>query len=114
MGIKIPKVDKISPLISNFLSVILVLLSSLFIMKINFSLFKVNNRDLFINKNINKIFLFFGISKDINKYTLPLLIYIVREIISKIFYKIFAILAKLERPTDKEEFDTIVIKKRLT
>ena len=114
LGITIPKVDKISALMSNFLSVVLVLLSSLFIMGVNVGLFKVNNTNLFINKFINKIFAFFGASKDISKYTLPILIYIVREIISKIFYKISAILAKLERPTDKEEYDAIVIKKRLT
>jgi hypothetical protein len=83
-------------------------------MGVNVGLFKVNNTNLFINKFINKIFAFFGASKDISKYTLPILIYIVREIISKIFYKISAILAKLERPTDKEEYDEIVIKKRLT
>ena len=65
-------------------------------------------------KKVNKIFAYIGISNEITKYTLPILIYIAREIISKIFYKISAILAKLERPTDKEEYDEIVIKKRLT
>ena len=114
LGMKIPKVDKISTLMSNVISVALVLLSSLFIMGVNVGIFKVNNTNFFINKFINKIFTFFGVSKDISKYTLPILIYIVREIISKIFYKISAILAKLERPVDKEEYDAIVIKKRLT
>ena len=114
LGIKIPKVDKLSALMVNIISIILVLTSSLFIMGVNVGIFKVNKVDFFINKFFNKIFSYFGISVEISKYTLPILIYIAREIISRIFYKISAVLAKLERPTDKEEYDEIVIKKRLT
>ena len=98
----------------NFISVALVLTSSLFIMGVNVGIFKINKVDNFLIKYINKFFAYFGISQDISKYTLPILIYIAREIISKIFYKISAILAKLERPTDKEEYEQIVTKKRLT
>ena len=114
LGIKIPKVDKVSALMVNIISVLLVLISSLFIMGINVGIFKLNKVDSFLFKYLNKIFAYIGISNEITKYTLPILIYIAREIISKIFYKISAILAKLERPTDKEEYDEIVIKKRLT
>ena len=114
LGIKIPKVDKLSALMVNIISVVLVLTSSLFIMVVNVGIFKVNKMDFILNKFFNKIFAYFGISVEISKYTLPILIYIAREIISRIFYKISAILAKLERPTDKDEYDEIVIKKRLT
>ena len=114
LGMKIPKVDKLSALMENFISVALVLTSSLFIMGVNVGIFKINKVDNFLIKYINKFFAYFGISQDISKYTLPILIYIAREIISKIFYKISAILAKLERPTDKEEYEQIVTKKRLT
>ena len=114
LGIKIPKVDKVSALMVNIISVLLVLISSLFIMGINVGIFKLNKVDNFLFKYLNKIFSYIGLSNEITKYTLPILIYIAREIISKIFYKISAILAKLERPTDKEEYDEIVIKKRLT
>ena len=114
LGIKIPKVDKVSALLVNIISVVLVLISSLFIMGVNVGIFKINKVDNFLFKYLNKIFSYIGISNEITKYTLPILIYIAREIISKIFYEISAILAKLEKPTDKEEYDQIVIKKRLT
>jgi hypothetical protein len=83
-------------------------------MGVNVCIFKINKVDNFLFKYLNKIFSYIGISNEITKYTLPILIYIAREIISKIFYEISAILAKLEKPTDKEEYDQIVIKKRLT
>ena len=114
MGIDIPKVDKLSSLMVNFISVVLVFISSLFIMGVNIGIFKVNKMNNVVFKTLHKIFAYFGISKNISKYTLPILIYIAREIISKIFYNISAILAKLERPTDKDEYDEIVTKKRLT
>ena len=113
LDLKIPKVDKLSALIENFISVALVLVSSLFIMGVNVGIFKINKVDNFAIKYINKFFAYFGISQDISKYTLPIIIYIAREIISRIFYKISAILAKLEKPTDKEQYEQIVTKKRL-
>ena len=114
LDIKIPKVDKLSALMVNFISIVLVLLSSLFIMGINVGIFKINKVDNFLFKYVNKFFAYFGLSKNISKYTLPILIYIAREIISKIFYEISAILAILERPTDKNEYEETVTKKRLT
>ena len=114
LGMEIPKIDKISALMINIISILLVLISSLFIMGINVGIFKINKVDNFLFVYLNKIFSYIGVSKEISRYTLPILIYIAREIISKIFYKISAILAKLERPTDKEEYDEIVTKKRLT
>ena len=114
LDLKIPKVDKLSALMENFISVALVLVSSLFIMGVNIGIFKINKVDNFAIKYINKFFAYFGISQDISKYTLPIIIYIAREIISRIFYKISAILAKLEKPTDKEQYEQIVTKKRLT
>ena len=114
LGLKIPKIDKLSALMMNFISIVLVLISSLFIMMINVGIFKFNNMNYFQSKYINYISAYFNISTDISKYTLPVLIYIAREIISKIFYKFSDILTKLERPTDKEEYDEIITKKRLT
>lgn len=114
LGIKIPKVDKLSALMVNIISVVLVLISSLFIMGINVGIFKIHKTENFLFRNLKKIISYIGITNEISKYMLPVLVYIVREIISKIFYNISAILAKLERPTDKNEYDEIVIKKRLT
>ena len=114
LGIKIPKIDKVYSLLVNFISVVLVLFSSLFIMGINVGIFQAHNINSIIIKKINKIFRYFGLPQDISKYTLPILIFIVREALSHFFYKFSETLANLERPTDKEEYEEIVTKKRLT
>jgi len=114
LGIKIPKIDKVYSLLVNFISVVLVFFSSLFIMGINVGIFKAHNMNSILIKYINKICRYFGLPQDISKYTLPILIFIVREALSHFFYKFSETLANLERPTDKEEYEEIVTKKRLT
>jgi hypothetical protein len=114
LGIKIPKIDKVYSLLVNLISVVLVFFSSLFIMGINVGIFQAHNINSIIIKKINKIFRYFGLPQDISKYTLPILIFIVREALSHFFYKFSETLANLERPTDKEEYEEIVTKKRLT
>ena len=114
LGIKIPKVNKINNLLVNFISVVLVFFSSLFIMAVNVGIFKINKMEFFLKKYIEKFFGDNKITHEIGKYLLPIIIYVAREIMSALFYKISEILADLEKPTDKEEYDEIVTKKRLT
>ena len=114
LGVKIPKVDKIHTLLVNFISIILVFLSSLFIMGVNVGIFKLHKMKFFFQKYIERLLGETKLSHEIGRYILPVIIYIAREIISTIFYKFSETLARLERPTDKEEYDEIVTKKRLT
>ena len=114
LGIKIPRVNKLHTLLVNFISIILVFFSSLFIMGINVGIFKLHKMEFLLKNHLKKFFGDNNITYEIGKYLLPIIIYIAREIISAIFYKFSETLAKLERPTDKDEYDEIVTKKRLT
>ena len=114
LGITIPTVDKIHSLLVNFISVILVFFSSLFIMGVNVGIFKMNQMKFFFKKYTEKYLGESKVSHEIGNYLLPIFIYVAREIISAIFYKFSETLANLERPTDKDEYDEIVTKKRLT
>ena len=114
LGIKIPRIDKIHAFLVNFISIVLVFFSSLFIMLINVGIFKLHKIKFFFKKNIEIFFGNSNISQELSKYILPIFIFIAREIISVIFYKFSKTLAHLERPIDKEEYNEIVTKKRLT
>ena len=114
LGIKIPRVNKLHTLLVNFISIILVFFSSLFIMGINVGIFKLHKMEFLLKNHLKKFFGDNNITYEIGKYLLPIIIYIAREIISAIFYKFSETLAKLERPTDKDEYDEIFTKKRLT
>ena len=114
LGLKIPKIDKVHALLVNFISIILVFFSSLFIMLINIGIFKLHKINFFFKDHIEKLLGYSSISKELSRYILPIIIYIAREIISVIFYKLSKTLAHLERPIDKEEYIEIVTKKRLT
>ena len=114
LGLKIPRTDKIHALIINFLSIILVFFSSVFIMCINIGIFNLYKIKFFFQKHIEKIFVNYHLPNQIGKYILPIIIYVSREILSAFFYKFSEKLANLEKPSDKEEYDEIVTKKRLT
>ena len=114
LGIKIPIIDKFYSLAINCLSIILLFFSSLFIMMVNVGIFQLHKKNFFLNIYINRFSSYIGLSSYIRKYALPIIIYIIREIFSIIFYKFSETLANLERPTDKEEYEEIVTKKRLT
>ena len=81
---------------------------------VNVGIFQLHKKNFFLNIYINRFSSYIGLSSYIRKYALPIIIYIIREIFSIIFYKFSETLANLERPTDKEEYEEIVTKKRLT
>ena len=114
LGIKIPREDKIHALIVNFISIILIFFSSLFIMSVNVGIFKLHSMKFFFQRYIDKLSEHLNLSHEISSYLLSIIIYISREIISAFFFKFSETLAKLEKPKDKEEYDEIVTKKRLT
>ena len=114
LGIKIPKEDKIHALLVNILSITLIFISSLFIMAINVGIFKLDKTSFFFQKYIDNFLNYLNITHDYRRYLLSIIIYIAREIISSFFFKFSETLARLEKPTDKEEYDEIVTKKRLT
>ena len=113
LGIKIPIIDKCYSLVINCISIILVFCSSLFIMSVNVGIFQLHKKNFFLNTYLNRFSTYIGLSS-LSRYTLPIIIYIIREIFSVIFYKFSETLANLEKPTDKEEYEEIVTKKRLT
>ena len=109
LGIKMEKVDKFQKLINGFISFMLLFVSSMLIIFINlvvFLIYRIENiRKKFF---INKIF-----SDNLAQYQIPILILIIREIISSLIYNLTKRLANFENPTDKDKYIEIVTKKRL-
>ena len=109
LGIKMEKVDKYQKIINSMASFILMFVSSMLIILINlivFLTYRIEN----IRKKIliNKIF-----SDNFVQYQIPILILILREIITSFIFKLTKRLANLENPTDKDKYIEIVTKKRL-
>ena len=115
LGISIPKVDKFQSLLIKSISLFIVFLSSLFIIAIYIGIFQLFKFKIFFEffkffkKDIGDIHLphKFGI------YCLPIIFFIIREIISSFIYTFSETLANLEKPSDKDEYDEIVTNKRI-
>ena len=114
LGLKIPRTDKIHTLFTNFISIILVFFSSVFIMCVNVGIFKLNKIKFSFQKYFEEFLGKNNLSQECGRYILPIIIFVAREILSAFFYKFSEKLAHLEKPSDKEEYDEIVTKKRLT
>ena len=102
LGIKIEKINNFQKFKNIIISIFTLFFFALFIIFTNIIIFYVYKL-----KNLNKLFI-------INyKYQVPILILIIREILSKFIYKITKKLAYLENPTDKDKYLEIVTRKRL-
>ena len=113
LGISIPKVDKLQSLLVNFISIFLIFISSLFIIAINIGIFKLFKLKIFFKKYIIKNYIKFNLPYQIDIYILPIFFFIAREILSSYIYIFSETLANLEKPSDKEEYEEIITKKRL-
>ena len=102
LGIKMEKVDNIQKFKNIVISSFSLVLFSIFIIFTNIIVFYVYKL-----KNLKKIFII-----DYH-YQVPVLILIIRELLSKVIYKITKILAHLENPTDKDKYLELVTRKRL-
>ena len=107
LGIKMEKVDKIEKLITDIISFFLLLFSSILIILINVVVFYIYK----LEKIRKKIFIAF--SENLAQYQVPIIILIIREIISSFIYDVTKYMANLEKPTDKDKYIEIVTKKRL-
>ena len=109
LGIKMEKVDKIQKFFSDIISFMILFFFSVLIVFINLIVFY-----LYQIKNIrNKFFMIIHFSDSFVQYQVPVLILILREIISSFIYDITKYLANSENPTDKDKYIEIVTKKRL-
>ena len=109
LGIKMEKIDKFQKLKNKFISLIIIIFSSILIVFINRIIFYIYNIE-----NVKKqfaILTFF--SQGLVKYQVPILIIIIREILSIFIFNIMKYLASFENPTDKDKYTEIVINKRL-
>ena len=102
LGIKMEKIDEFIKIKNLAISSISLLFLSICIIFTNIIVFYVYKL-----KNIQNIFI-------INyKYQVPVIILIIREILSKVIYKITKTLAHFENPTDKDKYLELVTRKRL-
>ena len=109
LGIKMEKVDKFQKFLSDITSFMLLFFLSITIVIINVIVFY-----LYKLKNVrNKFFMIIHFSDSFVQYQVPILILIIREIISSFIYDITKHLANFENPTDKDKYIEIVTKKRL-
>ena len=109
LGLKMEKVNKFQKFLNGIISFISLLFLSITIILINlivFNIYKMN----YIRK---KFYVITVMYENLAQYQVPILILILREIISYIIYKITKHLANFENPTDKDKYYEIVIKKRL-
>ena len=102
LGIKMEKIDNFQKFKNIFISTISLSFFTGIIIFTNIAVFY-----LYKLKNLQKVFI-------INyRYQVPILILIIRELLSKLIYKITKTLAHLENPTDKDKYLEIVTRKRL-
>ena len=102
LGIKMEKINNFQKFRNIVISAFTLFFFALFIIFTNIVVFFV-----YKFKNIKKFFL-------INyKYQVPILILIIREILSQFIYRITKKLAHLENPTDKDKYLEIVTRKRI-
>ena len=102
LGVKMEKIDNFQKFKNIFISMISLSFFTGIIIFTNIAVFY-----LYKLKNLQKVFI-------INyRYQVPILILIIRELLSKLIYKITKTLAHLENPTDKDKYLEIVTRKRL-
>ena len=102
LGIKMEKIDNFQIFKNVFISSISLLFFIAIIIFTNIAVFYVYKL-----KNLQKFFI-------INyQYQVPILILIIRELLSRMIYKITKTLAHLENPTDKDKYLELVTRKRL-
>ena len=102
LGVKMEKIDNFQKFKNIFISTISLSFFTGIIIFTNIAVFY-----LYKLKNLQKVFI-------INyRYQVPILILIIRELLSKLIYKITKTLAHLENPTDKDKYLEIVTRKRL-
>ena len=102
LGVKMEKIDNFQKFKNIFISTISLSFFTGIIIFTNIAVFY-----LYKLKNLQKVFI-------INyRYQVPILILIIRELLSKLIYKITKTLAHLENPTDKDKYLEIVKRKRL-
>ena len=102
LGTKMEKIDSLQKIKNFTISVFTLFFFALFIIFTNIIIFY-----LYKLKHLSKIFI-------INyKYQVPILILIIRELLSIIIYKLTKKLAHLENPTDKDKYLELVTRKRL-
>ena len=109
LDLKMEKVDKWQKLLTGFTSFIMLLLLSISIIFINLIVFYIYK----LKKLRKHFFLLIAFSRNFAQYQVPILILIIREIISFFIYDITKYLANFENPTDKDKYIEIVTKKRL-
>ena len=102
LGTKMEKIDNFQKIKKIIISIFTLSFLSLLIIFINIIVFYVYKL-----KHLNQYFL-------INyRYQVPILILIIREVISIYIYKVTKKLAHLENPTDKDKYLELVTRKRL-
>ena len=102
LGVKMEKIDKLQIFKNVFISCISLLFFTAIIIFTNIVVFYIYKL-----KNLQRFFI-------INyRYQVPILILIIREILSRFIYKITKTLAHLENPTDKDKYLELVTRKRL-
>jgi hypothetical protein len=109
LGIKMEKVNTFQKIANNLISFLALLFSSISIVLINLIIFYIYQME-----RVRKQFaLFTFFSKKLAKFQVPLLILILREIISIFIFKITKFLTNYQKPTDRDKYIDMVTNKRL-
>lgn len=113
LGIKIPIVNRTEYIVRSIISFIIIVLSTFVMICVNLLIFYIQRAKLYENADspiankLQKIHRGYGL------YIVPILIFFVREIMSKIYKKISKWLTKIEKPIDIQSYNESVIKKQL-
>ena len=108
MGIKIPVYDNFQNFINNLINFILVLISLFGTMAFNLIWFYVENIKMYDSKNpIGKI------NNPYWLYIIPVMIYLTREILSKLYAKLNKYITERENFFTKQEYELSMLKKQL-
>ena len=109
MGVKIPIYDNFHNLINSIINIMLTLLSLIGTMLFNLFWFYIEKINLYDAKNP-----FGKINNPYWLYIIPVMIYITREILSKIFIKINKFITENENYMTKKDYKKSMLKKQLT
>ena len=109
LDLKMEKVDKWQKFLTGITSFLMLILLSICIILLNILVFYIYK----LKKLRKQFFLFAAFSRNFAQYQVPILILIIREIMSFFIYDITKYLANFENPTDKDKYIEIVTKKRL-
>ena len=109
MGVKIPIYDNFHNLINRIITIILVLFSFLGTILFNLFWFYIEKINLYDPKNP-----FGKISNPYWLYIIPVMIYITRELLSKLYSKINKYITNYENLMSKKDYKMSLLKKQLT